>query len=298
VPFVCVCQLVCGLLLCCVSPFFQFFDSLEESLSLLQVSGYGITITTLEEVFLKVGGDHDLTGAMASGTGAGAGGGAGGEAAAAFHAAVPGGSGGSGSGGSGADANGASNGNNNGSNNGNNDDGNNNGNDDGDDDDDDDDDDSGDLTFTEFRGQVAGLWRKRVEYASNDWLKSTPTMLLPSAAIATAFVLNLENVYGSEWKPGGNDNKLLCVCVFTCVCFFLNLMSGFMCALSHFNNLSSFLLPISLASPIFFFLSLSIFSLPSPHFSGHFLLTFSSFITITTTTTNRHPLTIKVSTRT
>jgi hypothetical protein len=35
----------------------------------LQIVGYGLTITSLEEVFLKVGGDEDLVGEMASGQG-------------------------------------------------------------------------------------------------------------------------------------------------------------------------------------------------------------------------------------
>jgi len=163
--------------------FASFFEQFEENLQNLSVSGYGITITSLEEVFLKVGGDHDLTGEMASGQG------------------TAGGTGGNTAGGTGGvvavanpdddenvktiDA------------------------DDGIDDGDDGGDGGGDLSFSEFKGQVAGLWRKRVVFARNDWLKSLPTMLLPSAAIATAFVLNLENVYGSSWKPGGLNSNLI-----------------------------------------------------------------------------------------
>jgi hypothetical protein len=179
----------------------QFFDELETSLASLQVSGYGITITSLEEVFLKVGGDHDLTGDMASGQGliaggtggSGSGGGGGaaavGAGSAAFSAVDVGGRASNGD-----DDHGDGGGGNDSAGDGGGDSGYGDGDDGGGD---------GDLSLKEFRGQVAGLWRKRVAYASNDWLKSFPTMILPSAAIAAAFVLNLENVYGSAWKPGG-----------------------------------------------------------------------------------------------
>ena len=43
-----------------VAQFPPLFEALDSSLDQFQVAGYGVTITSLEEVFLKVGGDHDL----------------------------------------------------------------------------------------------------------------------------------------------------------------------------------------------------------------------------------------------
>jgi len=43
-----------------VAQFPPLFEALDNGLCQFQAAGYGVTITSLEEVFLKVGGDHDL----------------------------------------------------------------------------------------------------------------------------------------------------------------------------------------------------------------------------------------------
>lgn len=44
-----------------VKYFSSFFETLESKLPSFKVSNFGVTITSLEDVFLKVGEDHSVT---------------------------------------------------------------------------------------------------------------------------------------------------------------------------------------------------------------------------------------------
>ena len=56
---------------CQVTAFSAFFPLLEDALPSFEVVGYGVTITSLEEVFLRVGGDHTLASQAAFSTAGG-----------------------------------------------------------------------------------------------------------------------------------------------------------------------------------------------------------------------------------
>jgi len=177
-----------------IGSFGSFFESFDHHLVSLEVVGYGLTITSLEEVFLKVGGDEDLVGDMASGQGIAGGngetqqqhqGGGGGRThSLAKDLATDSGTESPSLRGNDSLIAPTSQ-------------------------------ENGDDNYFLLLTQIYALWNKRVTYASNDMVKFLPTVLLPTAAITTAFVLNALNIYGSQFRPGGMNSNLITALICT-----------------------------------------------------------------------------------